>query len=116
MLFEFSWEPATGRVVLWLHPRDCLTRISDFARGMRVNAPGGVKTLVSFGPKIRKSVEARPEGLLLHENLLFSLFPPHAGMRTGEPDHLARRADQETSPIHRDLVRVEPSFCIPHRA
>jgi len=49
--------------------------------GMRVNEPRGVKTLMSFGPKIRKSVEAQPDGLLLHENLLFSLFPPHAGMR-----------------------------------
>jgi Domain of unknown function (DUF4188) len=49
--------------------------------GMRVNSPAGLRTLASFGPKIRKSVEARPDGLLLHENLLFSLFPPHAGMR-----------------------------------
>ena len=49
--------------------------------GMRVNEPRGVRTLMSFGPKIRKSVEAQPGGLLLHENLLFSLFPPHAGMR-----------------------------------
>jgi Domain of unknown function (DUF4188) len=49
--------------------------------GMRVNALTGLKTLFGFGPKIAKSVEARPEGLLLHENLLFSLFPPHAGMR-----------------------------------
>jgi len=48
---------------------------------MRVNAPSGLKTLISFGPKIRKSVEAQPDGLLLHENMLFSLFPPHAGMR-----------------------------------
>ena len=32
-------------------------------------------------PADRKSVEAKPDGLLLHENLLFSLFPPHAGMR-----------------------------------
>src|SRR6478609_2014956 len=49
--------------------------------GMRVNSPTGVRTLISFGQKIRKSVEAQPEGLLLHENLLLSLFPPHAGMR-----------------------------------
>ncbi len=49
--------------------------------GMSVNAARGVRTLISFGPKIRKSVEAQPDGLLLHENLLFSLFPPHAGMR-----------------------------------
>ena len=49
--------------------------------GMRVNSFGGVRTLLSFGPKIRKSVEAAPDGLLLHENLLMSLWPPHAGMR-----------------------------------
>jgi Domain of unknown function (DUF4188) len=49
--------------------------------GMRVNSPRGLKTLISFGPKIRKSVQARPDGLLLHENLLLSLIPPHAGMR-----------------------------------
>lgn len=49
--------------------------------GMRANSPRGFKTLVSFGPKIKKSVDANPEGLLLHENLFFSFFPPHAGMR-----------------------------------
>lgn len=49
--------------------------------GMRVNAITGIKTLLGFGPKISKSVEDQPEGLLLHENFLFSLFPPHAGMR-----------------------------------
>src|SRR5499427_2710338 len=48
---------------------------------MRVNEPKGVRTLASFGQKIRQSVEAQPDGLLLHENLLFSLTPPHAGMR-----------------------------------
>jgi Domain of unknown function (DUF4188) len=37
--------------------------------------------LLSFGPKIRAAVESRPDGLLLHENLLYSLVPPHAGMR-----------------------------------
>jgi fumigallin biosynthesis monooxygenase-like protein len=50
--------------------------------GMRVNSLlSGLPTLISFGSKIRKSVEAQPDGLLLHENLMFSLFPPHAGMR-----------------------------------
>jgi len=49
--------------------------------GMRVNMITGIKTLIGFGPKIAKSVEAQPDGLLLHENFLFSLFPPHAGMR-----------------------------------
>jgi len=49
--------------------------------GMRVNALTGLKTLLAFGPKIAKSVESRPDGLLLHENFLFSLLPPHLGMR-----------------------------------
>ena len=49
--------------------------------GMRVNALTGLKTLFGFGPKIAASVDAQPGGLLLHENLIFSLFPPHAGMR-----------------------------------
>jgi hypothetical protein len=38
-------------------------------------------TLASFGPRIRQAVSERPQGLLRHENLVFSLVPPHAGMR-----------------------------------
>lgn len=49
--------------------------------GMRVNRMTGLKTLFGFGPRISDSVAAQPEGLLLHENMLFSLFPVHAGMR-----------------------------------
>lgn len=49
--------------------------------GMRVNRLTGLKTLFGFGPKIAASADAQPDGLLLHENFLFSLFPPHAGMR-----------------------------------
>ncbi len=49
--------------------------------GMRVRSWSGVKTLFGFGAQIPKAVEQKPDGLLLHENLLFSLFPPHAGMR-----------------------------------
>jgi Domain of unknown function (DUF4188) len=49
--------------------------------GMRVQSAKGLKTLVSFGPKIKAAVDARPDGLLLHENVLYSLIPPHAGMR-----------------------------------
>lgn len=49
--------------------------------GMRVNTLTGLKTLFGFGPKIAASVEAQPDGLLRHENFIFSLFPPHAGMR-----------------------------------
>ena len=49
--------------------------------GMRVNRLTGLKTLFGFGPKIVASADARPEGLLEHEVFLFSLFPPHAGIR-----------------------------------
>ena len=49
--------------------------------GMRVNVLTGIKTLLGFGPRIESSVAAHPDGLLLHENLIYSLFPPHFGMR-----------------------------------
>ena len=49
--------------------------------GMRVNRLTGLKTLAGFGPRIARSVEARPDGLLRHENFVFSIFPMHAGMR-----------------------------------
>lgn len=49
--------------------------------GMKVKAPRGLKTLGSFGSKIQRSVAAKPDGLLRHENILFSLVPPHFGMR-----------------------------------
>ena len=49
--------------------------------GMRVNRLTGLKTLIGFGPQIADSVAAHPDGLLLHENFMFSIFPMHAGMR-----------------------------------
>lgn len=49
--------------------------------GMRVYNLRGLRTLLGFGPQIARSVAARPDGLLLHENLLYSLLPLHAGMR-----------------------------------
>ena len=47
--------------------------------GMRVNTFTGVKTVFGFGPKISAAVQAKPDGLLLHENLFYSLR--HVGMR-----------------------------------
>ncbi len=49
--------------------------------GMKVRTITGLKTLVGFGPKISNSVAQMPDGLLRHENMLYLLFPPHAGMR-----------------------------------
>ena len=49
--------------------------------GMRVHSLRGLRTLRSFGAQIAKAVAAKPDGLLLHENLTYSIFPPHFGMR-----------------------------------
>ena len=49
--------------------------------GMKVNSFRGLGTLFKFGPKISAAVSARPDGLLRHENLMYSIFPPHLGMR-----------------------------------
>ena len=49
--------------------------------GMRVKSFRGLRTLLAFGKRIRAAVDAKPDGLLLHESLTFSLIPPHAGMR-----------------------------------
>ena len=49
--------------------------------GMRVNELRGLRTLIRFGPRIAKSVAERPDGLLLHETMLFSVVPPHGGIR-----------------------------------
>ena len=49
--------------------------------GLRVTRARGVLTLLGLGPQIDRSWKARPDGLLLHENLIWSLLPPHLGMR-----------------------------------
>src|SRR3954468_11287760 len=49
--------------------------------GMRVNTLYGLKTLFGFGPGIAGVARAKPDGFLLHENFVMSLFPVHAGMR-----------------------------------
>jgi hypothetical protein len=49
--------------------------------GMRVNGWRGLKTVVGLGPQIDKSWKAKPDGLLLHESVTFSVLPPHVGMR-----------------------------------
>lgn len=49
--------------------------------GMKVNALVGIKTLLGFGPRISNAVAERPDGLLVHENIIYSVFPMHVGMR-----------------------------------
>jgi hypothetical protein len=69
--------------------------------GMRVNALTGIKTLVGFGPRIAKSAADLPDGLLAHETFLFSLFPPHAGIRQYWRDMESLLAWTRSDP-HRD--------------
>jgi hypothetical protein len=69
--------------------------------GMRVNRLHGVKTLLGFGPKISGSVAAGPDGLLLHENLVYSVFPMHVGMRQYWRDMGALTAYARSQP-HRE--------------
>jgi Domain of unknown function (DUF4188) len=60
--------------------------------GMRVNRLTGFKMLFGIGPQIASSADAKPDGLLCHENFLFSLFPPHVGIRQywRDPDSLLK--------------------------
>jgi Domain of unknown function (DUF4188) len=49
--------------------------------GMRVRRPRGILKVMTLGPQIQKSWKEEPDGLLLHEDLLWSLLPLHVGMR-----------------------------------
>jgi len=49
--------------------------------GMRVRRPRGMLRLLGLGPQIQRSWKDRPDGLLLHEDVVWSLIPPHIGMR-----------------------------------
>lgn len=50
--------------------------------GMPVRSLRGIKTLLGLGPQIQKAGDAKPDGLLHFENnIIYSLFPMHFGMR-----------------------------------
>jgi hypothetical protein len=49
--------------------------------GMQVRTFRGLRTLLSFGPGINQAIAARPAGLLRHETVIWSIFPPHLGFR-----------------------------------
>ena len=66
--------------------------------GMRINRPFGLVRLLKLGPQIQRAVAARPDGLLLHENVLWGLFPPHLGMRQYWRDFDALEAWARTLP------------------
>jgi hypothetical protein len=64
--------------------------------GMRVHRPRGLPGPFGVGPQIQKSWKAKPDGLLLHEGLVWSLIPVHLVRDTIKPSGLARFA-RETS-------------------
>ncbi|MDX1913974.1 MAG: DUF4188 domain-containing protein [Methylophilus sp.] len=50
--------------------------------GMKVRTISGIKTLLGLGPQIDKAAANMPDGLLHYENnIIFSFFPLHIGMR-----------------------------------
>jgi Domain of unknown function (DUF4188) len=49
--------------------------------GMRVRTLRGMRTLRRIGKEIEHAAAAKPDGLLRHEILWYSLVPPHGGMR-----------------------------------
>lgn len=49
--------------------------------GMKVTAWRGLATLFGIGPGIQGAAAAAPDGLLHHEFFVFSLIPPHVGIR-----------------------------------
>ncbi|MTJ62469.1 monooxygenase family protein [Nocardia seriolae] len=49
--------------------------------GMRVRTARGFLRLLGVGPKLYKSHHDRPDGLLSHEDVVWSLWPPHWGAR-----------------------------------
>jgi hypothetical protein len=49
--------------------------------GMRVRTLRGMRTLRTIAKEIEHAAAAKPDGLLRHETLWYSLIPPHGGMR-----------------------------------
>ncbi len=69
-------------------PRRTTADLSDYPGlvviflGISVDGPGGEETVERLGPQIQASVEEEPDGLLLHEEVVFpNKDRPHFGMR-----------------------------------
>ena len=87
--------------------------------GMKVTAPKGLGKIAGLGPQIAGAVRAAPDGLLRHENFLFSLWPPHAGMRQYWRDLDSLERWTRTLPHQawwRDLLRDPEGVAFWHEA
>jgi hypothetical protein len=70
--------------------------------GMRVRGWRGLRTMLGLGPQIDKAGADRPAGLLHFENnIIFSFFPLHLGMRWYWQDYEAMERWTRSEP-HRD--------------
>jgi hypothetical protein len=49
--------------------------------GIRARNLRGMLSIAKLGPQIQKSVDEKPDGLLKHDSLTFSIVPFHVGMR-----------------------------------
>jgi hypothetical protein len=66
--------------------------------GMRVEEPRGLETIARLGPEIDAAVAEEPDGLLLHEPIMFSEDPLHVGMRQYWRDLASLEAWTKTLP------------------
>ena len=64
--------------------------------GMRVKTPRGLIQFLRLGKEIRESVDAGPDGLLLHEQIIYGLT--HGGMRQYWRDYESLEAWTRTLP------------------
>jgi hypothetical protein len=69
--------------------------------GMRVRKSRGLARLLHLGPQIERSWKGRPDGLLLHDEFIWSLFPPHIGLRQYWSDYASLERWTRSQP-HRD--------------
>jgi hypothetical protein len=69
--------------------------------GMKVNTLTGIRTLLGFGPKIQRAVQEKPDGLLLHEPIIYSIFPANIGMRQYWRDFESLEAWSRSAPHNR---------------
>ena len=65
----------------WIYPVFRTWLSSIWYLGMKVRTPRRLLTAFRFGPRISRAIADKPAGLLLHESLIFSIFPLHVGMR-----------------------------------
>ncbi|MEU1546503.1 DUF4188 domain-containing protein [Nocardia sp. NPDC005745] len=64
--------------------------------------------LLGLGPELHRSHKDRPDGLLLHEDVVWALFPPQRGARQYWRDLDSLEAWTRTAP-HRDWWQKCPN-------